>query len=807
MSGEMAPALDGIKVVADATTRDAAIPLLTRPQDARVFNKATGNVERWSGSAWVTDLTGSGGVVGTYNALTYGATGNGTTDDRGALNGLANATIPGTGGILLLPAGTYRVSSALTIPSTVTLAFSPGAKLTIDTGITVTIVGTLLNPGRVQIFTGAGTVSFRNASVGSFATSLDAVFPEWWGAVPGAGTSASVDCGPAIQKAVRSGARRILLTEGIYEIATQVVIDAAAASDIVIEGISRSGSYLATQVASYGATNAMFVNQQDNGKLSFRRLRFAGSTDATIPIFTGTALYAAENGATSQAIFSGVIEDCWIGMGYGSAQFFYGALNNYQVRGNVFELGTTCFVLLGAGAATGDVHFDDNILWNSFDSFLDLSQDTSLKNIISVRGLNCYQPQRGFLIKANNVQSLSLSDIDYQLSDPVAGANLGVLSAVNCANLHVNRVTAIRYPGSTANMDVVFALQDCDGIVSDVLVDGGANALTMAGACDLTFTGVTFKNQSSHAIHPGAIAGGTAVLSGTLRFKGLSVLRPNATCWQEAAANTYSAAFEGCDMLDAGYNGAGVYAFDVATTGAVRWNGGQIGKTNVLSAMSCSVRATGTGTVTIENVEQRGVIPFLDVGSSQVVKVGRVLNVSSVFYGTAIPLGATWQVGDSVINSAPASAGIEKWVCTVAGTNGTLVGTTGGITTGTKTLVVNTATGLSIGQSITIAGVAGIKVIANIVGTTVTIDTNAGATVVAAAVAYSPATFVATGVVGQIIAAALADIGALVTTDTAGATYTAAEQTMLGHIKTDLATIRTAVNTLLANRRTAKEQS
>jgi hypothetical protein len=56
-------------------------------------------------------------------------------------------------------------------------------------------------------------------------------------------------------------------------------------------------------------------------------------------------------------------------------------------------------------------------------------------------------------------------------------------------------------------------------------------------------------------------------------------------------------------------------------------------------------------------------------------------------------------------------------------------------------------------------------------------------------------------------AAALADMAALATTQTAGGAYTATEQTMLNNVKADLTSLRTLVNQLLANRRAAGEQS
>jgi hypothetical protein len=64
-----------------------------------------------------------------------------------------------------------------------------------------------------------------------------------------------------------------------------------------------------------------------------------------------------------------------------------------------------------------------------------------------------------------------------------------------------------------------------------------------------------------------------------------------------------------------------------------------------------------------------------------------------------------------------------------------------------------------------------------------------------------------TSLTGEVTkSAALANMGSLATTETADGTYSSNEQDMLNNIKTDLGTIRTLVNTLLANLRTAKLQ-
>ena len=114
------------------------------------------------------------------------------------------------------------------------------------------------------------------------------------------------------------------------------------------------------------------------------------------------------------------------------------------------------------------------------------------------------------------------------------------------------------------------------------------------------------------------------------------------------------------------------------------------------------------------------------------------INKRKVFYGPEEPTvvqynNSSWEIGDTVYNIYPAVGSPIGWKCTVTGTF-TAAATTGDITTGTTSLVVASATGFEVGDYITIAGVTGTKQIRTIVGTTFTIDSNADATVAAAAV-------------------------------------------------------------------------
>lgn len=110
---------------------------------------------------------------------------------------------------------------------------------------------------------------------------------------------------------------------------------------------------------------------------------------------------------------------------------------------------------------------------------------------------------------------------------------------------------------------------------------------------------------------------------------------------------------------------------------------------------------------------------------------------------TSAPTFGTYEKGDRIKNWEVAAAGIPGYICTTAGTMGTLNGgaTTGSITSGLSALTVNTTDFMVIGQYINVAGVTGPFRIENISGLVVTLSGNADATVSGAAVSFSNGVF------------------------------------------------------------------
>lgn len=246
---DFARRLDGVPVVASTSDRNSLYP---SPSDnQRVFNLETGNVERWDGTAWITDLESTSAVLpgddrttdtlaellannAFFNPLDYanGATiGDGTTDARAAFAAVAVAT---AGPVTVFP-GTYAIASDLTLSCPLTM--QAGAVLKPANGVTVTLGGAV-TAGLYQIFDCSAGGSIVVATPTSH-NGIDIVMnPVWFGADMGPfandGTSAFQKC--FASKAVRY----VLPANAQFDISDEVDIDIAVGQRCIIEGAGPS---------------------------------------------------------------------------------------------------------------------------------------------------------------------------------------------------------------------------------------------------------------------------------------------------------------------------------------------------------------------------------------------------------------------------------------------------------------------------------------------------------------------------------------------------------------------------------------
>jgi hypothetical protein len=112
------------------------------------------------------------------NVRHFGAAGDGTTDDRGAVAAALADTQVGAEPRLYFPPGTYRIASDLEFPVTHSVEFARNATLRIDSGVVVTMRSALVDTG-VQLFDVQGTGKLR---LGRAEEGLSYVNVRWFGA-------------------------------------------------------------------------------------------------------------------------------------------------------------------------------------------------------------------------------------------------------------------------------------------------------------------------------------------------------------------------------------------------------------------------------------------------------------------------------------------------------------------------------------------------------------------------------------------------------------------------------------------------
>ncbi|WP_158560359.1 right-handed parallel beta-helix repeat-containing protein [Paenibacillus contaminans] len=194
-------------------------------------------------------------TINVANVRAFGATGNGTTNDSTAVNA-AISSLPG-GGTVYFPAGVYRIGRNLIIPANVTVMFSNGASVKIDTSIRITVNGPL-DAGLYPIFSGTGIVNGFG--------DVEKVYPQWWGA-KGDGTG---DDTSAIQSALNTG-RPVYLIKGTYKVnggleyRSETNITLLGEPGTLIDGTASKEMYLIHLGGKFGTSAPMLANATAGG--------------------------------------------------------------------------------------------------------------------------------------------------------------------------------------------------------------------------------------------------------------------------------------------------------------------------------------------------------------------------------------------------------------------------------------------------------------------------------------------------------------------------------------------------------------
>lgn len=260
---------------------------------ALYFNTADGKFRVWTGSAWQDQSTAlaDGEVTRpklapvlsssiAIGVMEYGAIGDGTADDRAAFVS-ADAV-----GEILLPPGTYKISSDLTLASSV--RFMSGAVLSVPTGVTVTFNGFVCaNPETIFSLAGTGKVAGFKKNPEAYA--------EWWGAV----ADGTTDSLAAINAAIVA-APTVQLLYGTYRTTGTVLMQTAHRT---LRGMGKAwttgnvGTIIAVDSAS---ADAMLHGLGSNPGAINDHLQHANIEDLTVNRIGTIDSTAAARGVVSQ---------------------------------------------------------------------------------------------------------------------------------------------------------------------------------------------------------------------------------------------------------------------------------------------------------------------------------------------------------------------------------------------------------------------------------------------------------------------------------------------------------------------------
>lgn len=99
--------------------------------------------------------------------------------------------------------------------------------------------------------------------------------------------------------------------------------------NLTLVGESRTTTYLAPRsvdITGPDGKNALIINKKADGKFSLSNLRFWSGLS-----YTGYVLYAEQGGGTKgdcQTIFSGSMDNCWVGLSYYNTGCLKGGLTS-----------------------------------------------------------------------------------------------------------------------------------------------------------------------------------------------------------------------------------------------------------------------------------------------------------------------------------------------------------------------------------------------------------------------------------------------------------------------------------------------
>jgi hypothetical protein len=483
-----------------------------------------------------------------------------------------------------------------------------------------------------------------------------------------------------IQDAMDSGAGSVYFPMGRYNVSSPIYVTngqpgSTQAANLTLVGENRTSTYIWVNEpftpAPFNNPNSgtpvksIFINQSDNGKFSLKNLRFQGQ------ITLGHVLYALEDGANSQCIFSGEILDCWPSLSSDNNGFFYGGMQNFVVANNTFEQAKACFRLVGAGC--GDINFTNNSVFASYDPFISANEDTQPKNFINVSNLNVYQHYRGPVFATNNARNWHISNVTLQGDTGAPLGTLGIGDFYDSSNITIDGFSCID------ELNEVFRFNGVQAKLSNGFIGPCNVAFQPYGS--FTNTDLTIDNVNVTGAEFGAFWDEDSSQGGNIRVNNCTWNNAQGNFWLTQGTPSYNVTIMNSRFINAGYPNtlAGTRNLQFDTSGDVLVMNTEIGRTTTDAIANFYVLQDGSGDCILQNCRLTDLAAPAGIGNEIATSTGPVKIMGTLgnryaqFYATAAPTTGTWQVGDRVFNSVPVVGQPKGWLCTVAGTPGTWV--------------------------------------------------------------------------------------------------------------------------------------
>ena len=269
-----------------------------------------------TGTAWVA----GGGSSLVFNVTSYGATGNGVTDDTSAIVAATAAASAAGGGIVFFPVGNYLIGSHIILPNSGTGAGSNPYSSQIPirwTGVTADHGGEGANPSKGSIllmqYSGAGTAKIETYGLGLFEMDHLSLYDSTGDSVPflfTTGTTLNIHDNAFVGSKSGVGCNQDVILLGGYLGNFSGVNNTNAAFQgyntyiqrNYFNGIRRA-AYFKTYCGSTDFSNN-FIGPHCGSNLTAATLTLTAAANASsgTTVYTGTITGGASNGLATQSV-------------------------------------------------------------------------------------------------------------------------------------------------------------------------------------------------------------------------------------------------------------------------------------------------------------------------------------------------------------------------------------------------------------------------------------------------------------------------------------------------------------------------